>query len=385
MVRTGRTFADAADEYFRYLADDRQRKPSTVRDARSVIRNHLLPPFGARALEDITEQEVERWARSLGSDRPLSNATKRKVIVIFHGVMARACRVYGLPVNPVSKVEKPRLTAPGAIDVFSPEEVHALVRAAASEQDAAIFLTAAFTGLRQGELVALRWRDVDFAGSDIRGDRELHQRRALDAEERKSALGADGTGGRRGAGAARAARALRRTRRSRLRRTGRRPPRRLRAAAPLPRCSAWRRPAAAALPRSAPHLRHAGNRRSRHPARAGVDGPCRRPDHDALSPLRTAARRRCDHRSRVRNRPRHGPDVKIVPLTKAVRGGVALGGVNPVGGSLRSVLLCSAGCAAAFPPTQERDGRRSRGTGRLQLVCPRRASVDARLRRPRVV
>jgi hypothetical protein len=49
MVRTGRTFADAAGEYVRYLADGWQRKPSTMRDARSVIRHYRLTPFGAAA------------------------------------------------------------------------------------------------------------------------------------------------------------------------------------------------------------------------------------------------------------------------------------------------------------------------------------------------
>jgi len=44
MVRTGHTFALVAEEYLDYLAHDRQRKPSTLRDARSVLRNHLLPP-----------------------------------------------------------------------------------------------------------------------------------------------------------------------------------------------------------------------------------------------------------------------------------------------------------------------------------------------------
>ena len=164
LVRTGLTVAAAAEEYLRWLRVDRERKPSTLRDYESVIRAHILPTFGDVVVEDLTSEAIERWLGTL----EMSNRTKRKALSVLGGILERARRTHNLPRNPVREVERPHHRARHHLDVFSPEDIAALVAAAESDQDGALFLTAAFTGLRQGELIALRWREVDFGVQRIR-------------------------------------------------------------------------------------------------------------------------------------------------------------------------------------------------------------------------
>ena len=91
-------------------------------------------------IEDITEREIERWRAGIVQRAPAAaspaNKTKNNLLVLLHAIFRRAVKLYGLPRNPVANVDRYRVRRSGDIEVFSPEEVWGLVRAAASETDA---------------------------------------------------------------------------------------------------------------------------------------------------------------------------------------------------------------------------------------------------------
>ena len=161
--RTGITFDVLAEDWLAWGVRDRDWKPSTLSDNRSNINAHLNPAFGSRRVEKITADDIEQWRDELVDERGLSRRTVNKLLINLGAILERAVKHHGLLRNPAKDVPKLRVRYdPNAYDFFSPDEIAALGTAASSDQDRAVYLTAAFTGLRMGELIALRWGDVDF-------------------------------------------------------------------------------------------------------------------------------------------------------------------------------------------------------------------------------
>jgi integrase len=177
--KTGATFEDAAAKYLSYVEQVGGVEPAVLRDYRGVIDGYLIPWFGGRPVESIHHRDVSayrdalmekgRALRAVADGEPeregkLSNRVVIRHLTVLHGVFKRARQVWDdLPPNPASAelVKRPRLSYDGDFQTLTADQVRLLGKHAADDQARVLYLTAAFTGLRMGELFALRWRDID--------------------------------------------------------------------------------------------------------------------------------------------------------------------------------------------------------------------------------
>ena len=209
------TFRHVADAYLDWLTRVGEAKPATLRDHRYLLAQPgepyrrgpgqheglIMKALGGRPAMDITTREINQLLdeiASTGISARTVNKHRRLICAIFN--YGTSAATFDLDANPATDADRRREPEPARLNYYSPLEVEALAkalqsglhrdpdaseptpeeaeaRAAADAQDAELVRIAAFTSLRRGELMALRWRDVELT------QRKVVVRRAVSGSE----------------------------------------------------------------------------------------------------------------------------------------------------------------------------------------------------------
>jgi integrase len=147
------------------------RKPATLEGYESMLRVHLVPFFGDVTLDRISPRDIEKFIAVKLADG-LSPKSIRNVLIFLGGIYAYAELHDLVATNPVRRVEKPRSPESTEVRFLDEAELEALLRAVPRDVlggvERALYLTAAMTGLRMGELLGLRWEDIDWSARRVR-------------------------------------------------------------------------------------------------------------------------------------------------------------------------------------------------------------------------
>jgi integrase len=166
------TVAEAGDRYIarRELLG---RQPSTLRSYRNVLARQIKPRAGHVPIVTLERRQVEAMIDDLVRDG-YTPKTIRNIVGILSGICRYAVKQGWATRNACDGLELPKVRRSTDIRYLTPDELELMLGAVDTDDYGrvyrAAYLTAALSGLRSGEIRALRWRDVDWTA------RKLHVR-----------------------------------------------------------------------------------------------------------------------------------------------------------------------------------------------------------------
>ncbi len=165
---------------------------------KAIIDHHLIPSFGELPLQKLTPSKIQSaWAQELikgriGKEGGLSPQTVLHHHRLLHLAMDKALKLQLIARNPTDAVDPPR-PRPKEQSVLDEAQSAWLIDAAVGTRLHLPILFAITTGLRRGEILALRWRDVDLETAYLTVNRAIEEtKKAVTFKERSPGRGDGG-------------------------------------------------------------------------------------------------------------------------------------------------------------------------------------------------
>ena len=143
------------------------RAPITVERYATLIRAHIIPELGPVELQKLDGSAIDRFYASR-RERGLASLTLHHIHSLLRQVLASAVKAKKLARSPIADIETaPKAKRRDKIEVLDEAELAALLDHLKGHWLYMPTLVAASTGMRRGEVLGLRWRDVDFAAGTL--------------------------------------------------------------------------------------------------------------------------------------------------------------------------------------------------------------------------
>lgn len=144
---------------------------NTYRNYKLMIEKHIIPFIGNKTLSKLTTQDIQELINEKMNDlnpqgKPLSSRTIKYIYSTINTVLKKAAAERIISFNPAETVEIPKQKK-REIKPLTFEEVKKFLNSNKDDPYYAGFLLAIYSGVRLGELLGLRWEDIDFSSPKI--------------------------------------------------------------------------------------------------------------------------------------------------------------------------------------------------------------------------
>ncbi|MCY9591447.1 site-specific integrase [Paenibacillus chitinolyticus] len=156
-------------EYLKsWITNKHNISPQTRETNEGQIKNHINPVIGNVLLQKLTTQHIEILITSL-KNKSLSSGTVKKIFNLVNTSLKSAVKKELIVKNPIDLMDvgsKPAVKK-GRVDFWTVDEVKDFLDGL-EHRHRIIFVLAIYTGMRRGEILGLRWRDIDLENGQIR-------------------------------------------------------------------------------------------------------------------------------------------------------------------------------------------------------------------------